>query len=127
MTYSSGVFTGDEFHAHLFGALGQLPQDPFAVTLLVVVLSLIAVFLALGEHRVDKPRQLVRGSRHGLGLIHARAHPAEVRAQRRLAAAQCRCGQSQGLGRTVGDPFGLAAHHLAAGDLGTRTTSVRLN
>lgn len=31
MTYSDGVFTGHEFHAHLFGALGQLPQHPFAV------------------------------------------------------------------------------------------------
>jgi hypothetical protein len=29
MTYLSDIFTGDEFHAHFFGALGQLPQRPF--------------------------------------------------------------------------------------------------
>ena len=27
--------------------------------------------LALGEHRVDQARELVRGSGHGLGFVHA--------------------------------------------------------
>lgn len=45
-------------------------------------------------------------------------------AQRQLAAAQCGGGgggQSQGLGRTVGNALGLAAHHFAPGNLGART------
>ena len=97
MAYSNGFFTGNELHTHLFGALGQLPQDAFAVTLLVVILTLIGVFLAPGQHGVDQPRKFVRSRGHGFGLVHARAHPTEVCAQRRLAAAQHRCGQSQGL------------------------------
>ena len=32
--------------------------------------------------------------------------------------SQSGCGQAQGLGGTVGTALGLAAHHLAAGDLG---------
>jgi hypothetical protein len=37
MMFSGWLFSGDEFHAHLFGALGQLPQHPLAVAFLVKV------------------------------------------------------------------------------------------
>ena len=65
---------GDEFHAHLFGALGQVVEHALAVTFLVVSLALIGIRLALGQHGVDQARQFVRGRSHGLGLVHARAH-----------------------------------------------------
>ncbi len=59
MAYSRGLFGGDEFHSHFGGALGQLPQHTFAVAFFEVVLAQIGVFLALGQHGVDQPRQLV--------------------------------------------------------------------
>lgn len=68
--FSSGLFGSDELHAHSFGALSEISQDALAVTLLVVVLPLVGVFRALGEHGVDQPGELVRGGGHGLGLIH---------------------------------------------------------
>ena len=110
MTCSGGLRCGDERHAQLVSALGQLAQDAFAVALLVIVLTLIGVFLALGKHRVDQPRELVGRSGYGLGLIHARAHAPEVGAQCRLAGAQSRCGQTHGLGRPIGTSLGLTAH-----------------
>ena len=54
------------------------PQHPFAVAFLVVVLALIGIFLALGEHRVDQPRELMGRSGDCLCLIHARAHADRV-------------------------------------------------
>jgi hypothetical protein len=45
--------------------------DALAVALLVVVLALIGVFLALGQHRVDQPRELVSRGGDGLGFVHA--------------------------------------------------------
>ncbi len=61
MMGSSGLFGGNEIHAHFFGTLGQLPEHSLAVALLVVVLTLIGVFLALGQHRVDQAGALVGG------------------------------------------------------------------
>ena len=40
-------------------------------SVLVVVLALIGVLLALGEHRVDQAGELVGGGGDGLGLVHA--------------------------------------------------------
>ena len=98
-------------------------QHPLPITLFVVGLTLIGVFLALGQHAVDQPRQFVRRRRHRLGFVHAGAQPAEIGAQRRLAGAQCRSRQPQRLCCSVRAPFGLAAHHLATGDLRARTQS----
>ena len=61
--FLGGLFSGDEFHTQLVGTLGELPQDSLAVAFLIVVLALIGVFLALGQHGVDQPRQIVGGSR----------------------------------------------------------------
>ena len=69
----------------------KLAHDSFAIAFLGVVLALIGIFLALGQHRVDQPSQLV-----GDG------------------------GQSSGLGGATGDLFGLASYHFAAGDHGAR-------
>lgn len=71
MVFLYGWFNGDEFHAHLVGALCQLTQDPFAVSFFVVILSLVGVLLAFGQHRVDQPRQFMSGGCHGLGFVHA--------------------------------------------------------
>jgi hypothetical protein len=115
----AGLFSGDELHAELLGALCQLAENALlVVTLLVVVLALVGVLLALGEHGIDEACQLVGGSGDGFGLVHTRAHASEVRAERGLAGSQRRGGQAQGLGRAVGTALGLAAHHLATGDLG---------
>ena len=59
--YSCGLFGGDEFHAHFFGTLSQLPQHPLAGAFLVAVLAVIGLFLALGQPRSDQARRLVRG------------------------------------------------------------------
>ena len=59
---------GDHLHAELGGALRQGTQHALAVALLLVVLTLIGVLLALGQHRVDQPRQLVGCGGDGLGL-----------------------------------------------------------
>ena len=90
----------------------QRPQYALAVALLLVVLRLIGVLLTLGQHRADLPSQLVRRSGDGLGLVHSRAQPAVVRPQRRLAAAQRRGGQAQGLGGAIDHALGLGAHGL---------------
>lgn len=50
MCVSGGLLGGDELHAQLLGALGQLAENTFVVTLLVVVLALVGVLLAFGEH-----------------------------------------------------------------------------
>ena len=78
MMLSCRIFIGDEFHSQLFGALSPLPQHPLAEAFLEVVLTLIGVFLATGQHHVDQPRQLMRGSGHRFGFIHARTHAPEV-------------------------------------------------
>lgn len=77
-------------------------------TLFVIVLTLIGIFLALGEHGVDQPRQFVRSSGYRFGLIHARAHSTEVRTQRRLTAAQRHCVVLASLARHAvrGDELG---------------------
>lgn len=44
--------------------------------------------MAIGQHRVDPPRQLVRGGGRRLGFVHPRPRAEVVRTQCRLAAAQ---------------------------------------
>ena len=118
---SSGLFGGNEFHADFFGTLSQLPENALAVTLLVVVLALVSVFLALGQHRIDQAGELVGGGGDGFGFVHAGAHSSEVNAESRLAVSQSGSGQTQCLCRTIGTTLSLAAHHLATGDLGAWT------
>ena len=79
MAFSSGVVAGDELHAHGFGLLGEVVQDPLAVALLEVILPPVGVFLPVGEHGVDQSGQLVGSGRDGLGFVHARAHSPVVR------------------------------------------------
>lgn len=63
MLFSRSWLDGDELHAHFVGALGQTAQDAFAIALLIKV-------LALGQHGVAQPRQLVGGGGHCLALAH---------------------------------------------------------
>ena len=62
-------------HAKFFSTLGEVMYNTLAIALLVVGLRAIGVFLAAGEHRVDQPRELVRGGGHGLGLAHPSTQP----------------------------------------------------
>lgn len=71
MNFSSGLFAHDEFHAQFLGPQGELPEDPLAVALLVVILALIGVFLALGEHRDRSLRNCVRPIVFFNGLLRA--------------------------------------------------------
>ena len=59
MNFSSGLFSGHKRHAHLLGLLCQVVQDTLAVALFEVVLPVVDVLLALGQHGVDQSRQLV--------------------------------------------------------------------
>lgn len=68
MGFSCRLFGGDELQAQFVGAQSELAHDPFAVSLFVAGLSLVGVFLALGQHRVDQPSQLAGGGGDGLGL-----------------------------------------------------------
>src|SRR5664279_3839856 len=111
MMVSSGLFGGNEFHAHFFGTLSELSEHPFAVALLVIVLTLIGIFLALGQHRIDQTGKLMSRRSDRLGFVHAGTHSPEVSAQRRLTAAQSGRRQTQGLSRTIGTALGLAAYH----------------
>jgi hypothetical protein len=95
--FSDRLRNSDDLHAELVGTLGQLVRHPFAVSVLVAGLALVDVLLVLGQHRVDEPGELVRGIGHRLGLVHRSAHPAEVGPRRRLAGAQRRSRQPQGL------------------------------
>lgn len=85
MGFSCRLFGGDELHAQFVGAQSELAQHPFAVSLFVVGLALVGVFLALSQHCVDQPRELVGGGGDGLGFVHPRTHAPEVRM--RLAVA----------------------------------------
>ena len=71
MGFSGGLINRDHLHAEFGGALRQRPQHAFTIALLVVVLALVGVLLALGEHGVDEPGQLVSSGGDGLGLVHA--------------------------------------------------------
>ena len=71
MMFSGGLLDGYHLHAELRGAQRQGTQHTFAVALLVVVLALIGVLLALGQHHVDQPSELVGSRGDGLGLVHA--------------------------------------------------------
>ena len=53
-----------EQHAEFAGTLAEAAHDTFGVALLVVLLALVGVFLALGEHQVDQSGQLVRCRRN---------------------------------------------------------------
>jgi len=97
MVFSGWLFNGNEFHANICGALGEVARDAFAVALLEVVLPLVGIFLAFGQHRVDQPCQLVGRRGDGLGSVHARAHAPEIRAQGRFDATQRGSGQPQSL------------------------------
>lgn len=48
-----------------------MPQDSLARALLAIVLAVVGVLLARGEHRVDPAGEFVRGSGDGLGLVDA--------------------------------------------------------
>ncbi len=53
------LFVGNHLQSELGSALRELLNHPFLVALFVVILALIGVFLALGEHRVDEAGELV--------------------------------------------------------------------
>ena len=50
MARSGGLWKGDELPTEFFGAPGQLADDSFAIAVLKVVLALVGVLLAFGEH-----------------------------------------------------------------------------
>lgn len=70
MSFLGRLSCGDDGQSELGGALGDLADDALAVSLLEVVLSLVGVFLALGQQGVDEAGELVGGGGHGFGLVH---------------------------------------------------------
>jgi len=51
--FLGGLFSSYEFDTHFAGAKDQLPESSLAVAFLVVILTLVGVFLARGEHRAS--------------------------------------------------------------------------
>ncbi len=94
MGFLSRLRNGDHLHAELGGALGQGSQDALSVPLLVVVMPLVGVPLALGQHRANQPRQLVGGGGDGAWVKSIREHrrrnqaPSADLLMRRAAAAR---------------------------------------
>lgn len=72
--FSGRLRDGDHLHAELGSALGQCTQHALAISLLVVILALVGVLLALGQHRVDQPSQLVGGGGDGARVKSMREH-----------------------------------------------------
>ena len=58
-------------HSQLGSPLRLRPHHALTVAFLVIVLPLVGVISALGQHRVDQQRKLVRGSRAGYGFVYA--------------------------------------------------------
>ena len=50
------------FNPIFLSALISAPQNTFAVSLFIIVLTFVGVFLTFGEDRADQPYQLVRCS-----------------------------------------------------------------
>lgn len=63
----SAVTPNPSLHPICYSGLRPLPQA-LAVALFEVLLALVGVFLALGQHRVDEPCQLVRAAVTAFGL-----------------------------------------------------------
>ena len=120
---SSGLWNRGELKAEFFGALGEVVHDALPIALLEIVLPLIGVFRALGQHRVDQAGKLVGGGGDRLGSIESGTQATEIGAQGRLAAAQRGGGQAQGLRRPIGGALAGAREHLAPGNLCPRTQS----
>ena len=77
-----------ERQPHRSGLFLQVEQDALAVTLFVVLLSLIDVCGAFGEHGVDQARELMGDRGHGLAFVEPRTDAAEIGAQGGLAGAK---------------------------------------
>ena len=60
-----------ELGTELFGTLGEVVHNPLAVPLLVIILTFVGVFLALGQHRVDEAGKLVSSGGNRFGLIQS--------------------------------------------------------
>ena len=71
LAISNGLRNRGELQAELFCTFCEVMDHTLSIAFLVVVLSLISVFGALGEHRVNQSRQLVGCCGDGLGLVHA--------------------------------------------------------
>ena len=76
--FQAGCATATSCMPSLLARWDSLAQDALAVSLLVVGLALVGVLLALGQNRVDEPRELVRKGGDGFGYFlgaGAQAHP----------------------------------------------------
>ena len=99
--------------AEFFSAFGEVVHDALPIALFEIVLSLIGVFRALGQHRVDQAGKLVGGGGDRLGSIQSGTQATEIGAQGGLAAAQRSGGQAQGLRCPIGGALAGTRKHLA--------------
>ena len=87
-------------------ALGRA-QRPLLILSLVVFRAGIHVFLAVAQHGIDEPSQLVGGGGDGLGRSQVGFLPAQEGAQGAAGAVQRVGRQTQGRRGPVGAGFGL--------------------
>ena len=78
----SRLFNCDHPQSEFGSTLGEVMKHALAMAFFVVILALIGVFGASGKHGVDQAREFVGGGGDGFWFVHARAHAAEVGAQR---------------------------------------------
>ena len=78
MVFPGGSRCRNDLHAQHLGPLDELAQHALAIAFFEAVLTRVGVLLALGQHRVDQPRELVGGGGNGLALVHAGAQAAVV-------------------------------------------------
>ena len=82
-------------------------QRPLLILSLVVFRTSIHVLLAIAQHGVDEPGQLVGRGGNGLGRTHLCLLPAQEGAQGAVGAVQRVGRQTQGRGGPVGAGLGL--------------------
>lgn len=68
---SQATSAATSFMPPFVGTLAEIVENALAIPFLVVVLALVGVFLALGEHGADQTNEFVGGSGHGPGFVHA--------------------------------------------------------
>src|SRR3982750_3771849 len=105
----------------VFGFLLELLDLLVLITLLTIFHPFVYVLLAVFEHAIDQPRQVVGHSRDRLRGSEFCAQPFELGPQIAFTAPQAGRGHAQGRGRPVLDMTTPTVIYLAAGNFVVRT------
>src|SRR3954447_5281569 len=105
----------------VFGFLLEPLDLLVLITLLIIFHPFVYVLLAVFEHAIDQPRQVVGHSRDRLRGAEFCAQPLELGPQIAFTAPQAGRGHAQGRGRPILDVTTPTVIYLAAGNFVVRT------